>query len=303
MPPESADLSLAQGRLYILLAAVLWSLGSLFAKLLREPTSLALNEPSLSPLQLAFYRTLFAGLVLLPTLRPGDVTLRPALLWLMGLSFAVMNAMYVSALALGQAANAILLQYTAPLWMYLAAIFLLGETTDRRSTVTLYIGLAGVTIILLGGWQGGERLDIIALGLGSGITYAGVLICLRVLRTGSANWLVTWNHLFGALALLPIILTLDLPSLPQLGVLFLYGSIQMALPYFLMARGLRVVSPQEAGAITLLEPILNPIWAYLIAPETETPRSVFTYIGGALIVGGLAWRYWPRKAAGRRVAP
>ena len=64
----------------------------------------------------------------------------------------------------------------------------------------------------------------------------------------------------------------------------------MGLPYFLFARGLRSVSPQEAGAITLLEPVLNPLWAYLIAPETDTP-TVYTAVGGVLIVGALAYRY------------
>jgi drug/metabolite transporter (DMT)-like permease len=60
-----------------------------------------------------------------------------------------------------------------------------------------------------------------------------------------------------------------------------------------MARGLRVVSTQEAGVITLLEPLLNPLWAYLVAPQKESPTA-YTFVGGALILGALAWRYWPR---------
>jgi DME family drug/metabolite transporter len=70
--------------------------------------------------------------------------------------------------------------------------------------------------------------------------------------------------------------------------------VQMGLPYWLVARGLRSVSPQEAGAITLLEPLLNPLWAYLVSPETEGLKLP-TLLGGALILGGLAWRYWPRR--------
>src|SRR5205823_4846256 len=85
------------------------------------------------------------------------------------------------------------------------------------------------------------------------------------------------------------------PGLTQLFFLFLFGAVQMALPYFLIARGLRVVSAQEAGAITLLEPLLNPLWAYLVAPEVEQPR-LYTVLGGLFILGGLLWRYWPRKA-------
>jgi drug/metabolite transporter (DMT)-like permease len=66
----------------------------------------------------------------------------------------------------------------------------------------------------------------------------------------------------------------------------------MGLPYWLMSRGLRSVSPQEAGAITLLEPILNPVWAYLVANEEPPLATVF---GGLFILGALAWRYWPVK--------
>jgi DME family drug/metabolite transporter len=56
------------------------------------------------------------------------------------------------------------------------------------------------------------------------------------------------------------------------------------------------VSPQEAGVITLLEPLLNPLWAYLVAPETEAP-TMYTLLGGVCILGALAWRYWPRRLA------
>jgi drug/metabolite transporter (DMT)-like permease len=84
------------------------------------------------------------------------------------------------------------------------------------------------------------------------------------------------------------------PTAAQLVVLALFGAVQMGLAYWLVARGLRVVSPQEAGTITLLEPLLNPLWAYLISGETP---STFTFIGGLFILGALAWRYWPTPSS------
>ena len=83
-----------------------------------------------------------------------------------------------------------------------------------------------------------------------------------------------------------------LPTWPQLGWLALFGTLQMGLPYLLMARGLRSVGPQEAGTLTLLEPILNPLWAYLVAPEKEKP-TVHILVGGGCILAALAYRYWP----------
>jgi drug/metabolite transporter (DMT)-like permease len=287
-----------QGRLCIVAAALLWSLGGAFTKALTRPSVLGVDQPTIEawalggaevPIQIACYRMLFAGLVLVPTLRPGEIALRPLML-LMLLFFALMNVAFVSAQALGTAANAILLQYSAPLWIYLFALWL-GEPQNRRGTLSLFIGLFGIAIIIGGGWEEGE-LGIVAIGLFSGFTYAGVMLCLRALRAVSSAWLTVWNHLLGGLLLLPLVLLLRAPTWQQFVVLFLFGAIQMGLPYWLMARGLRAVEPQEAGTLTLLEPILNPLWAYFISGE-EPQR--FTYVGGAVILAALAYRYWPQK--------
>jgi drug/metabolite transporter, DME family len=287
----------AQGRMYILIAALLWSLSGAFTKALTQTTFAGVNEPPIAtltvggkdvPIQIACYRVLFAGLVLLPTLRRGEITFRPLMLAML-VCFALMNASFITAQALGTAANAILLQYSAPLWMYLAALWA-GEASDRRGALSLFLGLFGIAIIVGGGWQEGE-FGVIAIGLFSGFTYACTILCLRALRGLSAGWLTVWNHLLGGLLLLPFVLLLNPPTWQQFAVLFVFGALQMGLPYWLMARGLRSVSAQEAGTITLLEPILNPIWAYFVSGELPNP---FTYVGGAVILVALAYRYWPR---------
>jgi drug/metabolite transporter (DMT)-like permease len=293
------EMTVVQGRLCIAAAAVLWSTSGFFSKVLTQPVGFGVDEPHLAPMQIAFFRVLFAGLFLLPLLRPAQVVVRPAMLG-MALSFAAMNATFISAQVLGKAANAILLQYTAPLWIYLFCVGVLREPADRRNTVALIFGLAGVAVILAGGWAG-EDLAVLGLGLASGVTYASIVLFLRVLRSEASTWLTVWNHLTAALLLAPFglivkwdPLTLGVPTWPQIGVLFVYGALQMGFPYFLMARGLRVVSPQEAGALTLVEPVLNPLWAFLVSPETETPGPA-TLAGGALILAGLAWRYRPQR--------
>ena len=286
-PPASPP-SLTQGRWLIALAAVLWSLSGGFSKVLTRDTVFALNTPEIDGLVMAFYRAFFAGLVLVPALRHRDLSFRPLMVGMV-VCFAAMNALFVTALKLGTAANAILLQYTAPMWMYLFAVLALGEPADRRSSVSLVVGMVGIAIIILGGWQGAQ-VGIVLLGLGSGVTYAGVILFLRVLRDASPRWLTVLNHLFSALILVPLVWAKATPTPAQLVVLFFFGAVQMGLPYWLMARGLRVVSPQEAGTITLLEPLLNPVWAFLVAGEV--PETA-TFIGGPFILVALAWRYWP----------
>ena len=291
----AAEPSAAQGRLLIILAALLWSTSGAFTKVLTKDTPLALHTPSLAPLQIAFYRALFAGLALVLFLRRGDVTFRP-LMVPMAAIFAVMNASFVAAMALGTAANAIFLQYTAPVWMYLAGVWWLGERREPRTRAAILVSLVGIGVIVAGGWQE-DQLSIVALGLGSGMTYAGVVLCLRVLRGASSLWLTALNHLVSAAVLVPVVWGLPLPGAGQFLVLFVYGAVQMSIPYALMARGLRTVSPAEAGTITLLEPVLNPCWAYLVSGEEPSP---FTLVGGAVILGALAYRYWPAAAARSR---
>ena len=289
--------SATHGRMCILAAAVLWSLSGAFTKALTQPTFLGWHEPTIDaweiagtsvPVQIAFYRAFFAGLMLAPTLRAGDIRFKPMMLAML-VCFALMNASFISAQALGTAANAILLQNSAPLWLYLVSIYWLREPPDRRSTISLFVGMLGIAIIVLGG--GGEAL-VMGIGLFSGLMYAGVILGLRMLRDLPSNWLTVWNHLLGSLLLLPIVLTLSPPSWEQYLVLVAFGTIQLGLPYWLMARGLRAVSAPEAGAITLLEPILTPVWTYLIAGELPT---LWTCVGGAVILGALAYRYFPSR--------
>lgn len=298
---ESAQAHLpspTQGRIYIVLAALLWSTSGAFTKVLTQPTFVGANEPAIEPLhlfgkdfavQLACYRALFAGLVLAATVRRADISFRPLMI-VMAVCFALMNITFVSAQALGTAANAILLQYTAPLWMYVAGIYWLGEQPDRRGTIALLAGVFGILVIVIGSSQEGD-LAVTMIALASGLTYAGVLLCLRVLRGLSPRWLTAWNHLLGAAVLIPFVMALKPPTLLQYVILFFFGAAQMGVAYWLVAHGLKTVSPQEAGTLTLLEPLLNPVWAYLVAGEVPQPM---TFVGGAIILGALAWRYWPR---------
>jgi drug/metabolite transporter (DMT)-like permease len=180
------------------------------------------------------------------------------------------------------------------MWVYVICVGILGEPADRRGTVTLGIGLVGIAILIVGGWAGSQLLPI-TLAAGSGLAYAFIIIGLRAQRNVSSRWTTAFNHLFAALVLAPVVWREPLPSGPQLAVLFVFGTVQMSLPYLLMAISLRRLSAQEVGTLTLIEPVLNPVWAYLASPATETP-TWWTLAGGACIVGALLWRYWPRRA-------
>lgn len=300
-------------RLLLVLAAVLWSAGSFFMRVLREPTSFHLNDPVLTPVQIAFWRGLFASLVLLPLVRPSAIRFRPPMIGMVA-CFSVMSGLYLSALGLGPAANAILLQNTAPVWVYLIGVYLLKHTADARALRSTLLAMVGAGIIVAGNWprdlppdEQRSQITILLMAAGSGVMYSGVVLFLGHLKSESPAFLMVLNLIGSAVVLAHFVLInsgwgsfvewVCAPTAGQLVFLAVFGAVQMAVPYWLFARGLKSVSAQEAAVITLLEPVLNPIWAYLIAPDKEVPTA-WTMVGGLVLLAALAWRYMPtRKTA------
>lgn len=283
-----------RGRLLVILAATLWSLNGFFGKVLTKPdTWLGLGDPPVEGLHIAFYRCFFAGLFLAPALMRSQLRWQPMLLGMM-LCFATMNAMFVYALTLGTAASALLLQYTAPIWLVLHA-WLGGNKLGRTEVIALIVAMAGIGIIIHDAItaavsEGGQRLGVVLLGLGSGITFAGVLWFLRYLQAQNAFFLTVLNQAAAASLVLPFLWLHPQPTGPQLIVLAIFGVVQLGLPYVLMAKALRWVPAHEAGLLGLIEPLLNPIWAYVAAKETPETSTV---MGGALILLALIVRYLP----------
>ena len=277
----SAHAGVLAGRLWVLLAAVMWSSRGLFAK---APTFADWPLESRGIL-LAFWRALFAGVLLIPFVRRPrwDRKLVPFCL-----TFTAMNVTYLSAMTLTTAANAIWLQSTAPWWVFLVGVLILGEPFAKSERFPLVIGGIGLAIILAIQLQGQDQAGVL-LGLASGFTYAGVVLSLRALRSHDSVWLVVVCHLAAAAALLPYALWANVwPSGFQLLVLACFGFFQMALPYVFFARGLRTITSQEATGIGLMEPILLPLWVYLVWDEEP---ALSTLVGGSLILLGLVLRY------------
>lgn len=295
-PPLAApaDHSLMAGRLCILVCALLWSTNGLFAK-----APIFDDWPQATRgINLAFWRALFAGLLVLPMVR------RPQwhrLLVPMALCFAVMNVLFLQAMTLTTAANAIWLQSTSPLWVFVLSLLLRQDPFDRRNLLPLVLGAVGVGLILTFELQqqdlSGFSMAGVICALIAGLGYAAVVMFMRALRAQEAAWLVVVNHLCTSLLLGPYLLVNgNTPSLLQLGVLMAFGLLQMGLPYLLFARGLRSVSSQEAAGIALIEPVAVPIWVFLAWGERP---AWWTIAGGALILVGLVVRYARRSEAAK----
>jgi len=279
------------GRLLILVAAVMWSTSGFFAKSpLFVDWPLQLNGmPVRGPL-LAFWRAVFATLVLLPFVRRPRWT--PKLIPMV-LAYAVMNYTFLNAMTLTTEANAIWLQHTAPVWVFVVGVFVFREIVHPRDWWLLVFCILGVGLILLYEVRGQSMAGVV-FGLLSGASYAAIVLSLRHLREEDGAWLVMLNNLVTAVLFLPFVLYYGIwPSTGQTLYLAGFGMFQMGLPYLLFARGLRRIVGHDATGIVLLEPILVPVWVFLAwrhSPTYVAPQW-WTLVGGGCILLGLLLRY------------
>jgi len=264
----------ATARLYLLAGAALWSTGGFFIK-----------EIDAGATSITFFRCLFAGLLLAPAVagrrfpRGMDIVVSVVL-------FALLLGLYVGATKETTAANAIFLQYTAPLYVIAFAPALLGERLRSRDALPFAICLGGIAVLFIGNSGSGDVPGML-LGAGSGFFYGLFLLWLRRVRYADPI-AVTFANCMGVALLFSFALLKRDVDAEDLALLFVMGAVQFALPYLLFTRGLRDVESAEASLLALIEPVLNPVWVALFYGEEPT---VATVIGGAIIITGLAVRY------------
>jgi len=274
--PSPVLASVTGARLSLLGAGVLWSLGGVLIK--GSPASAA---------SITFYRSLFAGLALVPWMLRSRSRPRPADLAVGVLFYAVLLLCYVAATQQTTAANAILLQYTAPIYVILLGPWVLRERIGRADALTAAACMAGIALLIAGNADGANTRGLL-LGAVSGFFYGLFILWMRRLRYADPAAVTCLNNLGVALLFLPVLPRVVVVEASALGWLALMGTVQIALPYVLFSRGLRVVSSTEASLLTLVEPLLNPLWVVLAIGERP---SAATLVGGGLIVAALAARY------------
>lgn len=272
------------------MAGLLWSMGGLIIKSL-----------PVSAMGITFYRSLFAALCLIPLLR--GKTLPRLTDSLVGIAmYATLLFTYVASTQGTTAANAIFLQYTAPIYAMAFGPWLFREPADRRDLVTLVLAMIGMALLFFGSFQGGERIPLL-LGAVSGLMFGFFILWQRRLRYAHPIAVTTTNNL-GVAFIAGIVLAVQHPAdlalparalsdsdaLRDLGLLILMGVLQFAVPYVLFGYGLRGVGGVEASLLLLVEPLLNPFWVALGIREVP---SASTIVGGVIILGALVLRYVP----------
>lgn len=279
-----------RGRLLVLAAALLWSLAGVFIKFLEVP-----------PLTIVFYRSLFAALVFTPFLRRG--ALLKGSIVVSAVTYTAAISAFVSANKLTTAANAIVLQYTAPIFVFVFSRLVLGEAISKLNGFALVVSMIGIGVISLDS-AGAPEMTGVLLAILSGVLFAAYMINLRRTRAVSLVYLTWINNVVCTLLLFGVVKSELTLSLNEMLILMIMGAVQLGLPYFLFSKGLQTISLQEASLIALIEPVLNPIWVALVVGEIPSSATI---AGGGMILFGLGGRYlWPlliRSAAPMRSMP
>jgi len=278
-----------RGTALVLAAAVLWSTGGLGIKSL-----------SLFPLATAGWRSFFAlPALLLAVRRPTAVLsgLRGGWIAATAICYALTLMLFVSATRLTTAANAILLQYTSPLWVMFLSYPVLRERPRARDYAVAAGCLAGLTLFLLDELAPGGTAGIVC-AVGSGFTMGCMVLGLRYEgqrgSTSASLLAVLLGNVLCALICSPWMAS----SLPLIGprdwlVLALLGSLQIGISYVLFSHGLVYLTALRATLLGLVEPLLNPTWVWL--GNGETPGN-WALAGGAVIIACLAVDSLTRQA-------
>lgn len=259
----------------LLLAAVLWSLAGIFIKFL-----------SLPPLIIVFYRSLFAALFFAFFIRKS-IAVPGVSLFVATVAYTAAISAFVSANKITTAANAIALQYTAPIFVFVIVHFLYGEKITGPSWISLALGMLGVGVICVGSAGQPDAAGVL-IALLSGLLFSIYMVSLRFLKDFNPGTLTFLNNVVCCLILLPLVRSELSLSLKEAWIVATMGVVQLGIPYWLFSKGLEKISLQEASLIVLVEPVLNPLWVALIVGEL--PSSA-TLIGGIFIVGSLGFRY------------
>jgi drug/metabolite transporter (DMT)-like permease len=267
------------GQSAIFLCAVLWSTSGLFIKLLNwHPVVIAGSRSAVAALFLLSVRLLF------PRIRRGKNNLTYTIAG--ALAYAVTMLTFVSANKLTSSANAILLQYTAPIWAAVLGALILREKPRGEHWIALALVTGGL-ILFFKDSLGQGRLAGDCLALVSGFFFALHSVCLRLQREGNPQDSLLFAHVISAGFALPFFFFFPpAPSLPAMGAVFFMGTVQIGLASFLFAYGIRRVTAIQAMLTAMIEPILNPVWVLLITGEKPALSAI---IGGGIIIAAVVF--------------
>ena len=257
----------------LLLTAVLWSTSGLFIKILH-----------LHPLSIFSARGIVASVVFFIWLRRLPLRITPFLA-AGALGYIGAQFLFILSTRLTTAANAIFLQYTAPIYVVIFGFWLLRERPQRLDWIAMAVIFAGMLLFF------GEGLTLEGLYGNLAAVLSGVALAIMIVSTRAQkashpaqNFLI--GSCLGGLIGLPSVFQ-ETWSLADAAIIAYLGIFQTGLASALYSIAIRHVPALESNLILTLEPVLNPLWVFLAIGESP---SLLALIGGAVVLGAIAVR-------------
>ena len=254
----------------LVITAILWSLGGLLIKLINT-----------NPLAIAGIRSLIAAVVIAILTKKIKIQLT----WikiLTALSYAGMVILFVMANKMTTAANAILLQYTAPIYVAILAALLLKERTKRSDWIIIIIVLSGMTLFFFDNLTIDQKAGNM-IAIASGISMAFFIVLMRMQKDGNPVESVLLGNILTALIGIPFVAG-HFPDTIGWIALVVAGIFQLGISYILFSIAIKQATALEAILIPVIEPILNPIWVFIIIKEVPAKLSI---IGGIVVISAI----------------
>ena len=282
-----------QQRLAILqmtVCALLWSVGGILIKLIE-----------LNPIAIAGCRSLFAGVTIgVYMLLTKQKLIVSKNVLISAFFLAATFFCFVSANKLTTAANAIVLQFTSPIFIMLFSVALFRQKFRGSDYVTALLTFAGVAVFFVGGLHQGHLTgDLVAV-------LAGVFMAGMYLSVGRTDAREKMSGIFFGQALTALVgvpflfFTEGTVTVSSAVYIIILGVVQIGIPYILMALALSHCPPLACSIIGALEPLLNPVWVLLWGGETP---GWYALVGGVIVIGAVTAQCILRdRQAGMRAA-
>lgn len=272
-----------RGALLMLTCAFLWSTAGVVIKYIPW-----------NPVAIAGVRAMIAAVTVLVWLRVSKTPLRiTANTWKVAVVMGATCLLFVIANKMTTAANAIVLQFTAPVFLLLFSAVFLGKRFCRADVLTVVLTLGGIALFFFDQLDGGRMLGNIVAVI-SGCTMGLMYMFMDDAKPAERLSSVFLSNALVALVGVPFafITKVEVSTVPVLLILFL-GVLQLGIPYILYALAAGDCPPLTCCLLSAIEPLLNPLWVLLFYGEKP---GVFALIGGAIVIVTItAWSIYGEK--------
>ena len=205
-------------------------------------------------------------------------------------SYVGLVVLLILSTKLTTAANAILLQYTAPIYSAILGYFVLKEPVTRHDITVIVLVLIGLAVFLYDGLADGRMAGNL-IALLSGVCYGAMNVFMRKCDKDAPADNIFWGNLLAFVLMLPFMGRPEITAV-NIGIILFMGIFQLGLAYILYSIAIPHVPALEATIITVLEPILNPVWVMLFYGEKPGLRTI---IGGAIVLLAISGKDVLRK--------